>query len=135
MADTIYTAPPEEVQKIRLRQIDGLPYGMLEVTPNGTILNYFPSQSRLATRDPAQLCGLNLFDDTVLGVLLRHLRPALLALSGRAGGSERLLLILPFINQTVRLSIVATLAASSLRIRISLVRSPALQPGRLPGSQ
>lgn len=122
MADTTRTIPREAVRHLKVAQINRLPYGILEVNSTGLILDYFPFQSQANGAEPRQICGLNLFDDILPTQLLGELRQSLPALATRTGSSERLLLILPFADQTIRLSIVATKTPDGPQVRISLIR-------------
>jgi hypothetical protein len=131
MADRQYSIAQEEMRRIRAGQLASLPYGILEVTANGVILNYFPLVCQLAGRAPQQPAGLNIFDDVLLGALLGELRPLLPRLAEGRAASERLLLTLPLSGQTARLAIVANAVADSPRVRISLVRLPDVQPSCL----
>jgi len=121
MADTVYIIPGEEIRKLRRRQIDGLPYGILEVTASGTIINYFPSHAQASPGHPPQAHGLNIFEDAVLGTLLQELRQRWPSLTKSGDATERLLLICPFAKETIRLSVVVT-ALGSAQVRISLSR-------------
>jgi hypothetical protein len=122
MADTVFRIPPEKLRQIRPRQIDGLPYGMLEITAEGTILNYFPSQAPLLVTEPPQICGRNLFVDLTLGEIFPGLRQVILDLLDQGGGSERFLLVCSLAHQTIRLSVVVTARAEQSHAHISLVR-------------
>jgi|GEM_PF-3281359 len=124
MADTVFRVPLEKVQKIRPRQIDCLPYGMLEVTADGTIVNYFPSQSQSLVAEPPQIRGRNLFADLLLGEMFPGLRQVTRDLLEQGGGSERLLLVFALAHQTIRLSVVVTAVADLARARVSIVRLP-----------
>ena len=121
MADMVYTIPREEIRKIRRRQIDGLPYGILEVTASGKIINYFPSHAQTSPGHPPRARGLNIFEDAVLGTLLQELRQRWPGLTESGGATERLLLICPFADETIRLSVVVTVLGSA-QVRISLSR-------------
>ncbi|HZS45987.1 MAG TPA: hypothetical protein VFC63_12860 [Blastocatellia bacterium] len=110
------------VPKLELSEIDLLPYGLLEVNPDGTVIEYIPFRSQITSKDLPQVCGLNLFQDILPETILAELQDLLPSLVASPNLNQNRLLILPFPERTVRLSVVAAKNQNSPRIRISLVR-------------
>lgn len=125
MADRIHTVSSEKALEMGPHRLEQLPYGMLEIVPNGTILEYYPFLSQVSPVESPRIRGLNLFEDFLPNTLLEPLRQVLPGLTANAGGSERLLLVFPFAERAIRLSVVATKIVNSPRVRISLLRAPA----------
>ena len=104
-----------------------LPYGMFEVTAGGLVMDYIPRSSR-SSEETSRLNGLNIFDDGLLGKLLKELRPLLQGLTSSNGHSERRLLSLPLSDKIVRFAVVASAVPTRHCARISLARLPDLPP-------
>ena len=127
MADKHCIIALEVVRGIGEGEIARLPYGMFEVTACGLVLDYIPRSSKSSEETP-RLNGVNIFDDELLGNLLKELRPLLEGLTSSSGCSERRLLSLPFSDKTVRFAVVASAVRTRHCARISLVRLPDLPP-------
>ena len=51
----------EELAKMSSEQLDTLPYGVIELAPDGTIINYNAGEADLSGRAPEQVKGKNFF--------------------------------------------------------------------------
>jgi hypothetical protein len=106
----------------RRHDIDRLPYGLLEITDNGQIVDYIPFKSQIAGGEVPQVCGLNIIDTVLSGELFLDFRNSLPELKNSNETKKNWLITLPLSDRTVRVSIVASKNQHSSRIRISLAK-------------
>ena len=53
----------DELARMTPEQLDALPYGVIELAPDGTILSYNAGESRLSGRRPENVIGKNFFTE------------------------------------------------------------------------
>jgi two-component system, chemotaxis family, sensor kinase Cph1 len=53
----------DELAQMTPAQLDALPYGVIELAPDGRILNYNAGESRLSGRRPEKVIGKNFFTE------------------------------------------------------------------------
>jgi hypothetical protein len=122
MPESLSTISIDTVNSLKLREIDLLPYGLFEVTTEGEIVDYIPFRSQITVHELPSVRGQNLFHDFLHGETFAELHSMLPALAASADCRKNWLLVLPFTERTVRLSVVASVNQNSPRIRISLAR-------------
>src|SRR5579871_5974027 len=122
MPEIISTFSGDGVRNLELRDIDMLPYGLIEVNMDGTIIDYIPFKSQITVEELPRVCGQNLFQDILPEEIMTELRDLVPSLAAWPGNSKNWMFVLPFPERTVRLSVVAARNHHSPRIRISLVR-------------
>lgn len=55
--------PPDEMRRMSASELNGLPFGVLELDEEGTIVRINEPEARRTHREPEAFLGLNFFDD------------------------------------------------------------------------
>src|SRR5262249_40276798 len=97
-------------------------------TTEGDIVDYIPFKSQITVHELPRVRGQNLFEDFLHGDLFAELRKTLPILASSLDGRKNWLLVMPFSERTVRLSVVVSVNQNSPRIRLSLARLSGAPP-------
>ena len=117
MGYSLFEAVPSSYTGIGLTDIDRLPYGLLEITMDGRIIEYIPFGSQITTGELPRVCGRNLLDDILPSDLVPELKNILSGINQSGEMNRSWLVSLPFPERTVRISIVALKNQKSPRVR------------------
>jgi len=122
MAYATFSTRLKNVADPSLPEPDRLPYGLLEITDDGVIVDYIPFKSQIATNDLPLICGKNLFENILSSEVFREFRETLPFLRTSSEAKKSWLISMPTFDRDVRISIVASKSQHSPRMRISLAK-------------
>jgi hypothetical protein len=122
MAGATFSARSKRIADPSLPELDRLPYGLLEITDDSTVVDYIPFKSQIASGELPQVCGKNLFENILSAEMFREFRETLPFLRTSSENKKSWMITLPVFDRSVRISIVASKNQNSPRIRISLAK-------------
>ena len=53
----------EKLERMTPAEMDELPFGMIKLAPDGTIIHFNATEGKIGHKDPAEVIGKNFFDD------------------------------------------------------------------------